>query len=42
MLGKISKRRWEETEEREIQKDRGECRWEQQVRKGVKQKMGEN
>jgi hypothetical protein len=42
MSEKVSKRRWEETEERELQKDRGVCRWEQQVWKGVKQEMGEN
>ena len=42
MSGKVSKRSWEETEERELQKDRGVCRWEQQVRKVVKQEMGEN
>jgi hypothetical protein len=38
----VSKRRWEETKEWKLQKERGVCRWDQQVRKGAEQEMGEN
>jgi hypothetical protein len=38
----VSKRRWKETKEWKLQKNRGVCRWYQQVRKGVKQEMGGN